>query len=155
MIKKALKNPNNIGNKKSTVSKNRVSKYSKIINKANNNKTKKSTSSNQKDLFNPELFLTIDKINKKFGKDTVCFGDQLGNLDYDKLLDSNDFNLLKSEADKLLITYQQIDKQLIALSKATNTNSNIYKRKQLQKQKDEIKQIYISIRKRISLISIE
>ena len=141
------KNPNDIGNKKSTVFKNIVIKYSKII-----NKTKKSTSSNQKDLFNPELFLTIDKINKKFGKDTVCFGDQLGNLDYDKLLDSNDFNLLKSEADKLLKTYQQIDKQLIAFSKANNTNSNIYKRKQLQKQKDKIKQIYISIRKRKRLL---
>ena len=75
------------------------------------------------------MFLTIDEINKKFGKDTVCFGDQLGNLDYDKLLDSNDFNLLKCEADKLLKTYQQIDKQLIAFSKATNTNANIYKRK--------------------------
>ena len=133
--------------KKRTVFKNIVSKYSKIINKTN-----KSTSSNQKDLFNPELFLTIEEINKKFGKDTVCFGDQLGNLDYDKLLDSNDFNLLKCEADKLLKTYQQIDKQLIALSKATNTNSNIYKRKQLQKQKDEIKQIYISIKKRIPQI---
>ena len=141
------KSPNDIGDKKGTVFKNIVSKYSKIINKTN-----KSTSSNQKDLFNPELFLTIDKINKKFGKDTVCFGDQLGNLDYDKLLDSNDFNLLKCEADKLLKTYQQIDKQLIALSKATNTNSNIYKRKQLQKQKDEIKQIYISIKKRIPQI---
>ena len=150
MIKKALKSPNDIGNKKSTVFKNIVTKHSKII-----NKIKKSTSSNQKDLFNPELFLTIDEINKKFGKDTVCFGDQLGNLDYDKLLDSNDFNLLKSEADKLLKTYQHIDKQLIALSKANNTNANIYKRKQLAKQKDEIKQIYISIRKRISLISIE
>ena len=143
------KNPNDIGNKKSTVFKNIVIKYSKII-----NKTKKSTSSNQKDLFNPELFLTIDKINKKFGKDTVCFGDQLGNLDYDKLLDSNDFNLLKSEADKLLKTYQQIDKQLMALSKANNTNANIYKRKQLQKQKDEIKQVYISIRKRIAQLYI-
>lgn len=149
MIKIIKKNLNDIGNKKSTVFKNIVIKYSKIV-----NKTKKSTSSNQKDLFNPELFLTIDKINKKFGKDTVCFGDQLGNLDYDKLLDSNDFNLLKSKADKLLITYQQIDKQLIALSKATNTNSNIYKRKQLQKQKDEIKQIYISIRKRIAQLYI-
>ena len=147
MIKIMKKSPNDIGDKKGTVFKNIVSKYNKIINKTN-----KSTSSNQKDLFNPELFLTIDKINKKFGKDTVCFGDQLGNLDYDKLLDSNDFNLLKSEADKLLITYQQIDKQLIALSKATNTNSNIYKRKQLQKQKDEIKQIYISIKKRIPQI---
>ena len=100
------------------------------------------------------MFLAIDEINKKFGKDTVCFGDQLGNLDYDKLLDSNDFNLLKSEADKLLKTYQQIDKQLIALSKATNTNSNIYKRKQLQKQKDEIKQVYVSIRKRIAQLYI-
>jgi hypothetical protein len=147
MIKKALKSLNDIGNKKRALFKNIVTKHSKII-----NKTKKSTYSNQKDLFNPELFLAIDEINKKFGKDTVCFGDQLGNLDYDKLLDSNDFNLLKSEADKLLITYQQIDKQLIALSKATNTNSNIYKRKQLQKQKDEIKQIYISIKQRITRI---
>ena len=149
MIKIMKKSSNDIGNKKSTVFKNIVIKYSKII-----NKTKKSTSSNQKDLFNPELFSAIDEINKKFGKDTVCFGDQLGNLDYDKLLDSNDFNLLKSEADKLLKTYQQIDKQLMALSKANNTNSNIYKRKQLQKQKDEIKQIYIFVRKRISLIPI-
>ena len=149
MIKKALKSPNDIGNKKGTVFKNIVPKYSKII-----NNTKKSASSNQKNLFNPELFLTIDEINKKFGKDTVCFGDQLGNLDYDKLLDSNDFNLLKCEADKLLKTYQQIDKQLIALSKATNTNSNIYKRKQLQKQKDEIKQVYVSIRKRIAQLYI-
>jgi hypothetical protein len=143
------KSSNDIGNKKSTVFKNIVIKYSKII-----NKTKKSMFSNQKDLFNPELFSAIDEINKKFGKDTVCFGDQLGNLDYDKLLDSNDFNLLKSKADKLLKTYQQIDKQLIAFSKATNTNSNIYKRKQLQKQKDEIKQIYISIRKRIAQLYI-
>ena len=141
------KSPNDIGNKKSTVFKNIVTKYSKII-----NKTKKSTSSNQKDLFNPELFSAIDEINKKFGKDTVCFGDQLGNLDYDKLLDSNDFNLLKSKADKLLKTYQQIDKQLIALSKANNTNANIYKRKQLQKQKDEIKQVYISIKQRVTRI---
>ncbi len=148
MIKKALKSPNDIGNKKGTVFKNIVPKYSKII-----NNTKKSTSSNQKDLFNPELFLTIDEINKKFGKDTVCFGYQLGNLDYDKLLDSNYLNLLKSEADKLLKTYQQIDKQLIALSKLNNTNANIYKRKQLEKQKDKIKQIYISIRKRMDLIS--
>ena len=149
MIKIMKKSPNDIGDKKGTVFKNIVSKYNKIINKTN-----KSTSSNQKDLFNPELFLTIEEINKKFGKDTVCFGDQLGNLDYDKLLDSNDFNLLKSEADKLLKTYQQINKQLIALSKATNTNSNIYKRKQLQKQKDEIKQVYVSIRKRIAQLYI-
>ena len=39
----------------------------------------------QRNLFNPELFLTIDGINKKFGKDTVCFGNQLGNLDDNKL----------------------------------------------------------------------
>ena len=102
------------------------------------------------------MFLTIDEINKKFGKDTVCFGDQLGNLDYDKLLDSNDLNLLRSEADKLLKTYQQIDKQLIALSKANtinSTKSNLFKRKQLEKQKEKIKHIYISIRKRLNLIS--
>jgi len=144
MIKKIIKSQNNTSNKKSSVFKNIVSKFS-----AKN----KSTPSNQKDLFNPELFLTIDEINKKFGKDTVCFGDQLGNLDYDKLLDSNDLNLLRSEADKLLKTYQQIDKQLIALSKANATNSNLFKRNQLEKQKEKIKHIYISIRKRLNLIS--
>ena len=147
MIKKTIKSQNNTNNKKSSVFKNIVSKFS-----AKN----KCTPSNQKDLFNPELFLTIDEINKKFGKDTVCFGDQLGNLDYDQLLNSNDLNLLRSEADKLLKTYQQIDKQLIALSKANNTNStnsNIFKRKQLEKQKEKIKQIYISIRKKLNLIS--
>lgn len=144
MIKKIIKSQNNTSNKKSSVFKNIVSKFS-----AKN----KSTSSNQKDLFNPELFLTIDEINKKFGKDTVCSGDQLGNLDYDKLLDSNDLNLLRSETDKLLKTYQQIDKQLIALSKANATNSNLFKRKQLEKQKEKIKHIYISIRKRLNLIS--
>ena len=109
----------------------------------------------QRNLFNPELFLTIDGINKKFGKNTVCFGNQLGNLDDNKLFDSNDVNLLKSEADKLLKTYQQIDKQLIALSKANDANVNIHKRKQLEKQKNKIKQIYVSVRKSISLISIK
>ena len=44
MIKKALKNLNDIGDKKAAVFKNIVTKYSKII-----NKIKKSTSSNQKD----------------------------------------------------------------------------------------------------------
>jgi hypothetical protein len=124
--------------------------FKTIASKFNKSQT---TISKQKDLFNPELFSTIDEINKKFGKDTVCFGDQLGNLDYDKLLDSNDLNLLRSETDKLLKTYQQIDKQLIALSKANATNSNLFKRKQLEKQKEKIKHIYISIRKRLNLIS--
>ena len=140
MIKKTKKSQSEIDDKKSSSFKNIVSKFSKS----------KATLSKQKDLFNPELFSTIDEINKKFGKDTVCFGDQLGNLDYDKLLSSDDLNLLKHEADKLLKTYQQIDKQLIALSKANNTNANIFKRKQLEKQKEEIKHNYVSIRKRIT-----
>ena len=113
MIKKTKINQNNTGNKKSNVFKNIVSKFTKAS---------KSISSVQKDLFNPELFITIDEINKKFGKDTVCFGDQLDNFGYDKLLNSNNLNLLKSEADKSLKIYQQIDKQLIVLSKANNSN---------------------------------
>ena len=141
MIKKTKINQNNTGNKKSNVFKNIVSKFTKAS---------KSIPSVQKDLFNPELFLTIDEINKKFGKDTVCFGNQLGNFDYDKLLNSNNLNLLKSEADKLLKIYQQIDKQLIVLSKANNSNSHIFKRNQLEKEKEKIKQIYISIRKKIA-----
>ena len=140
MIKKTKKSQSEIDGKKSSSFKNIVSKFSKS----------KATLSKQKDLFNPELFSTIDEINKKFGKDTVCFGNQLGNLNYNKLLLSDDLNLLKQEADKLLKIYQQIDKQLIALSKANNTNANIFKRKQLEKQKEEIKHNYVSIRKRIT-----
>ena len=51
------------------------------------------------------------------------------------------------KADELLKKYQQIDKQLIAYGKAKNTN--IYKKRQLVKQKEEIKKIYISVRQRI------
>ena len=142
MIKKTKTSQNEINNKKSSLFKTIASKFNKS----------QTTPSKQKDLFNPELFSTIDEINKKFGKDTVCFGDQLGNLDYDKLLVSDDWNLLKSEADKLLKTYQQIDKQLIVLSKANNCNSSLFKKKQLEKQKEKIKQIYISTRKRIAQI---
>ena len=140
MIKKTKISQNEINNKKSNLFKTIISKFNKS----------QTTLSKQKDLFNPELFSAVDEINKKFGKDTVCFGDQLGNLDDDKLLLSDDLNLLKQEAVKLLKTYQQIDKQLIALSKANNTNANIFKRKQLEKQKEEIKHNYVSIRKRIT-----
>ena len=137
------KTKNNNSNNKNTILKTIVSKFTQ---------SKKSTSCNQKDLFNPELFLTIDKINEKFGKDTICFGNQLGNIDFNKLLSSNDINLLKVKADELLKKYQLIDKQLITYTKAKNTNANIYKKRQLAKQKQEIKQIYISIRQRIKAL---
>ena len=140
MIKKTKKSQSEIDDKKSSSFKNIVSKFSKS----------KVTLSKQKDLFNPELFSTIDEINKKFGKDAVYFGDQLGNLDYDALLNSNDLYLLKQEADKLLKTYQQIDKQLIVFSKVNNTNSNIFKTTQLEKQKEKVRYNYILIRKRIA-----
>ena len=137
------KNQNNVGNKKRSILQNIVSKFTKAS---------KSITLAQKDLFNPELFLTINKIKERFGNDAVCFGDQLSNFNYDKLLNSNDINLLKTKADELLKNYQQIDKQLITLSKAYNTNSNIYKRKQLEKQKEKTKQIYISIRQKIKTL---
>ena len=134
------KTKNNNGNKKNTILKTIISKFTQ---------SNKSTSCNQKDLFNTELFLTIDKINEKFGNNTVGFGNNLGNVDFDKLLNSNDINLLQKKADELLKKYQQIDKQLIAYTKAKNTNANIYKKRQLAKQKEEIKKIYISVRQRI------
>jgi hypothetical protein len=130
----------NVGNKKRSIFKNIVSKFTKAS---------KDIPSKQKYLFNPELFLTIDEINKKFGKDTVCFGNQFGDLDYDALLNSNDSDLLKQEADKLLKTYRQIDKQLVAFSKVNNTNYNIIKATLLEKQKEKVRYNYVLIRKRI------
>ena len=134
------KTKNNNGNKKNTILKTIASKFTQFS---------QSTSPNQKDLFNPELFLTIDKINEKFGNNTVGFGNNLGNVDFDKLLNSNDINLLQEKANELLKKYQQIDKQLIAYAKDKNTNANIYKKRQLAKQKEEIKKIYISVKQRI------
>ena len=141
MVKKTKTSKSNIRNKKSSIFKSIISKFTK---------SGKNTASKQRGLFNPELFLTIDEINKKFGKDTVNFGNQLGDLDYDALLNSNDSYLLKQEADKLLKTYQQIDKQLIVFSKVNNTNSNIFKTTQLEKQKEKVRYNYILIRKRIA-----
>ena len=135
MIKKTK---NNNGNKKNTILKTIVSKFTQ---------SKKSTSPNQKDLFNPELFLTINKINEKFGSNAVNFSDKFDGSYFDKILNSNDINLLQEKANELLKKYQQIDKQLIAYGKAKNTN--IYKKRQLAKQKEEIKKIYISVRQRI------
>ena len=135
MIKKTK---NNNGNKKNTILKTIVSKFTQ---------SKKSTSPNQKDLFNPELFLTINKINEKFGSNAVNFSDKFDGSNFDKILNSNDINLLQEKADELLKKYRQIDKQLIAYGKAKNTN--IYKKRQLVKQKEEIKKIYISVRQRI------
>ena len=59
------KNKNTINNTLKTI----VSKFSQ---------PKKKTSCNQKELFNPELSLTIDKIKERFGNNVVGFGGNLG-----------------------------------------------------------------------------
>ena len=43
-------------------------------------KALKKKCSSQPDLFNPELDFVIDKLNKRFGKIVVCYGDQKGRI---------------------------------------------------------------------------
>ena len=108
---------------------------------------------NQKDLFNPELFLTIDKINKRFGKDAIGYGNDKNEYKLTKLIESTDTNILKKNADDLLKKYQQIDREIISYSKAMKSNANIYKMNLLKKEKEKIKKVYIEIRQKILSIS--
>ena len=113
----------------------------------NNNKI------NQKDLFNPELFLTIDKINKRFGKDAIGYGNDKSDYKLTKVLESTNVNILKKNANDLLKKYQKIDREIILYSKAKKSNANVYKIKLLKKEKEKIRKIYIEIRQKILSIS--
>ena len=113
----------------------------------NNNKI------NQKDLFNPELFLTIDKINKRFGKDAIGYGSDKSDYKLTKVLESTNVNILKKNANDLLKKYQKIDREIILYSKAKKSNANVYKIKLLKKEKERIRKIYIEIRQKILSIS--
>lgn len=113
----------------------------------NNNKI------NQKDLFNPELFLTIDKINKRFGKDAIGYGNDKSDYKLTKVLESTNVNILKKNANDLLKKYQKIDREIILYSKAKKSNANVYKIKLLKKEKERIRKIYIEIRQKILSIS--
>lgn len=148
MIKKFIKKKQNNNSKNKNTTNNTLKT---IVSKLS--QSKKKTSCNQKELFNPELLLTIDKIKERFGNNVVGFGNNLGNGYFNKLLNSSDTILLQEKAEELLKKYQQIDEQLISFAKAKNTNANIYKKKLLVKEKEEIKQIYISIRRRIKDIN--
>ncbi len=106
----------------------------------------------QSDLFNPELFLTINKINERFGKDVIGYGNDKNDYKLTKLLESKDIAFLKENADKLLQKYQKIDRDIILYSKAKKTNANVYKIQLLKKEKEKIKKMYILIRKRINNI---
>jgi len=108
---------------------------------------------NQKDLSNPELFLTIDKINKRFGKDAIGYGNNKSDYKLTKLLESTDVNILKKNAYDLLKEYQKIDREIILYSKAKKSNANIYKMKLLKKEKERIRKMYIEIRQKILSIS--
>ena len=112
-----------------------------------NNKT------NQKDLFNPELFLTIDKINKRFGKNAIGYGNDKSDYKLTKVLESTNVNILKENANDLLKRYQKIDREIILYSKAKKSNANVYKIKLLKKEKERIRKIYIEIRQKILSIS--
>ncbi|MSO14392.1 hypothetical protein [Rickettsiales endosymbiont of Trichoplax sp. H2] len=113
----------------------------------NNNKI------NQKDLFNPELFLTIDKINKRFGKDAIGYGSDKSDYKLTKVLESTNVNILKKNANDLLKKYQKIDREIILYSKAKKSNANVYKIKLLKKEKERIRKIYIEIRQKVLSIS--
>ena len=113
----------------------------------NNNKI------NQKDLFNPELFLTIDKINKRFGKDAIGYGNDKSDYKLTKVLESTNVNILKKNANDLLKKYQKIDREIILYSKAKKSNANVYKIKLLKKEKERIRKIYIEIKQKILSIS--
>jgi len=112
-------------------------------------KVKKEIALKQKALFNPELYLTIDKINKRFGKDAIRYGNDKNEYKLKKHIESADINILKKNANDLLKKYQQIDKDIILYSKARKTNANIYKVKLLKKEKERIRKIYIEIRQKI------
>ncbi|KAF8818048.1 hypothetical protein [Rickettsia endosymbiont of Cardiosporidium cionae] len=97
----------------------------------------------------PQLLLVVGKIKEKFGNNVIGFGNKLDNVTFDKLLNSNDITLLQEKTDELRKKYQQITKQLTACAKAKNTNAKKNKKKQLVKQREEIKKIYIAITQKV------
>ena len=54
---------------------------------------------NQQKLFNPELFLTLNNIKERFGKNAIGYGNDTSDYKSNKVLKSTDINLLRNEDD--------------------------------------------------------
>ena len=104
---------------------------------------------NQQKLFNPELFLTLNDIKERFGKNAIGYGNDTSDYKSNKVLESRNINLLRKNADELLKQYQKLDKEIILYSKVKNIKLNIHKKNLLEKEKERIRILYVKIRKRI------
>ena len=107
--------------------------------------------SKQYDLFSPELDSLIDNLNKRFGTNAVHFGNQENSERINKLLSSDNLEMLNNELKLLFEAYQKIDKKITALTKLKTPNR--YKLILLKKHQAQIKNLGISIKKRINFIS--
>jgi hypothetical protein len=104
---------------------------------------------NQQKLFNPELFLTLNNIKERFGKNVIGYGNDTSDYKSNKVLESRNINLLRKNADELLKQYQKLDKEIILYSKVKNIKVNIHKKNLLEKEKERIRILYVKIRERI------
>jgi len=104
---------------------------------------------NQQKLFNPELFLTLNNIKERFGKNAIGYGNDTSDYKSNKVLKSTDINLLRKNADELLKQYQKLDKEIILYSKVKSIKVNMHKKNLLEKEKERIRILYVKIRKRI------
>jgi len=104
---------------------------------------------NQQKLFNPELFLTLNNIKERFGKNAIGYGNDTSDYKSNKVLESRNINLLRKNADELLKQYQKLDKEIILYSKVKSIKLNIHKKNLLEKEKERIRILYVKIRKRI------
>lgn len=104
---------------------------------------------NQQKLFNPELFLTLNNIKERFGKNAIGYGNDTSDYKSNKVLESRNINLLRKNADELLKQYQKLDKEIILSSKVKSIKVNIHKKNLLEKEKERIRILYVKIRKRI------
>lgn len=108
---------------------------------------------NQQKLFNPELFLTLNNIKERFGKNTIGYGNDTSDYKSNKVLESRNINLLRKNADELLKQYQKLDKEIILYSKVKSIKVNIHKKNLLEKEKERIRILYVKLRKKITNIA--
>lgn len=144
----------------------KISNYqNSVIRKHTNriNQTKHNSSTNQTNLFKPEALLVINQVNHKLGKKVISLGcnklqkEKTNDFSLDNnfldLKSVNDVNLIKEKSTALIDKYKQIEKLLDLYAKANNTNANIYKRKKLEREKQQIKQVYLILKDRINSLS--
>lgn len=108
---------------------------------------------NQQKLFNPELFLTLNNIKERFGKNAIGYGNDTSDYKSNKVLESRNINLLRKNADELLKQYQKLDKEIILYSKVKSIKVNIHKKNLSEKEKERIRILYVKLRKKITNIA--